>query len=186
MNHELTDNDVTDETTQTTTPSSNGLSLAPSSSTSKPQTPAITAPVSPSPPLTPAPPTLLHTTPPHPITHHTNPPSLPDERTFLSYLRLSTYLAIVGLALILSFHLKHAPSALELRIALPLGILFWILSLTLLGAGVSNYVVTVTRYGQRRALVQTGWKTQVVLGVVGGVIVGCCGLFLGVEGGRDT
>jgi len=108
-------------------------------------------------------------------------PIPPDERTFLSYLRLSIYLAIVGIAIILSFHLKNKPTALELRVAFPLGILFWILSLLLLGVGVSNYIITVTRYGQRRALVQTGWKTQGVLAVVSCAIVGCCGLFLGIE-----
>jgi uncharacterized membrane protein YidH (DUF202 family) len=85
-----------------------------------------------------------------------------SERTFLSWLRLAVYLAVVGVALVVSFHLKNKPSELELKVALPLGVVFWVLSLVCLGAGVSNYIVTLTMYGQRRALVQTGWKTQAV------------------------
>lgn len=85
-----------------------------------------------------------------------------NERTFLSWLRLAVYLAVVGVAITISFHLKNQPSALEKKVALPLGTLFWVLSLVCLGAGLSNYIVTVTRYGQRRAIVQTGWKTQMV------------------------
>jgi len=85
-----------------------------------------------------------------------------NERTFLSWLRLAVYLAVVGVAITVSFHLKNQPSALEVKVALPLGTLFWVLSLVCLGAGLSNYIVTVTRYGQRRAIVQTGWKTQMV------------------------
>lgn len=45
---------------------------------------------------------------------------------FLSWLRLSIYMAIVGIAILLSFHLKLQPSALEKRFALPLGIIFWV------------------------------------------------------------
>lgn len=45
---------------------------------------------------------------------------------FLSWLRLSIYMAIVSIAILLSFHLKLQPSALEKRFALPLGIIFWV------------------------------------------------------------
>jgi len=122
-----------------------------------------------------------------------------NERTFLSWLRLAVYLAVVGVAITVSFHLKNQPSALEVKVALPLGTLFWVLSLVCLGAGLSNYIVTVTRYGQRRAIVQTGWKTQMVcilsvlvsghdqadhykvFTVISTTIVGCCALFLAVD-----
>ncbi|KAK3400106.1 hypothetical protein B0T20DRAFT_407850 [Sordaria brevicollis] len=51
-----------------------------------------------------------------------------NERTFLSFLRLSIYMAIVSVAIVLSFHLRKAASDLELRMAKPLGIIFWGLS----------------------------------------------------------
>ncbi|KAI3400593.1 hypothetical protein diail_2796 [Diaporthe ilicicola] len=55
-----------------------------------------------------------------------------NERTFLSYLRLSIYMAIVSVAIVLSFHLKSRPSAAELRMAKPLGLVFWVLSVACL------------------------------------------------------
>lgn len=85
-----------------------------------------------------------------------------NERTFLSWLRLSMYLAVVSVAIVISFHLKTKPSELELRMALPLGCIFWVLSLACLASGMANYVRTVTRYSRRAALVQSGWKTQLV------------------------
>lgn len=36
-------------------------------------------------------------------------------------------MAIVSVAILISFHLKHQASHLEKRIALPLGIVFWLL-----------------------------------------------------------
>ncbi|KAH7150004.1 hypothetical protein B0J13DRAFT_549315 [Dactylonectria estremocensis] len=63
-----------------------------------------------------------------------------NERTFLSYLRLSIYMAVVSIAITLSFHLKNEPSSLELRMAKPLGIIFWALSVMTLFAGVGNYI----------------------------------------------
>lgn len=71
-------------------------------------------------------------------------------------------MAIVAVAILISFHLKHKPTPIELQIALPLGIIFWILSVACLASGLANYIKTVTRYSRRQALVQTGWKTQVV------------------------
>lgn len=85
-----------------------------------------------------------------------------NERTFLSWLRLSVYMSIVSVAIIISFHLKSEPTIIEKRIALPVGLIFWVLSLACLGSGVANYVKTVTKYSRRQALVQSGWKTQVV------------------------
>ena len=87
---------------------------------------------------------------------------------FLSYLRLSVYMSIVSIAIILSFYLKSTPTALELRMALPLCIVFWCLGLMCLGLGFGNYIKTVTKFSKRSAMVQTGWKTQIVsLTVVG-------------------
>ena len=71
-------------------------------------------------------------------------------------------MAIVAIAILISFHLKHDATALEKRVALPFGLVFWLLALACLGSGVGNYVKTVSRYSRRQALVQTGWGTQVV------------------------
>ena len=85
-----------------------------------------------------------------------------NERTFLSWLRLSVYMAVVSVAIVISFHLKSQPTSIEKRIALPVGLVFWLLSLACLISGFANYVKTVRKYARRKALVQSGWKTQVV------------------------
>ena len=85
-------------------------------------------------------------------------------QTFLSYLRLSVTMAVVSVAIVLSFHLKHEPTPLELRMSRPLGVIFWVLSLAALAAGLGNYMKTVNKYSRRVAIVQTGWKTQSVCG----------------------
>ncbi|KAK3339241.1 hypothetical protein B0H65DRAFT_475839 [Neurospora tetraspora] len=97
-----------------------------------------------------------------------------NERTFLSFLRLSIYMAIVSVAIVLSFHLRKAASELELRMAKPLGIIFWALSVSCLGVGVANYIQTVNKYSRRAAIVQTGWRTQTIMGVIALSIVGAC------------
>lgn len=71
-------------------------------------------------------------------------------------------MTIVSIAIVISFHLKSQPSRLELRMAKPLGIMFWLLSLVCLAVGLGNYIRTVTKYSRRAAIVQTGWKTQAV------------------------
>jgi hypothetical protein len=81
---------------------------------------------------------------------------------FLSWLRLATYMAVTSVAIVTSFHLKSKPTTLELRLALPFGIIFWLLSLACLLAGLANYIWTVVRYSRRTALVQSGWKTELV------------------------
>jgi hypothetical protein len=68
----------------------------------------------------------------------------------------------VALAIVISFHLKREPSPLELRMALPFGIVFWFLSLACLLSGVFNYYQTVMQYSKRSAIVQSGWKTEMV------------------------
>ncbi|KAI9732369.1 MAG: hypothetical protein M1834_001576 [Cirrosporium novae-zelandiae] len=103
---------------------------------------------------------------------------LANERTFLSYLRLSIYLAIVSSAILLSFHLQHKATPLEKRYALPLGIIFWVLALACLINGVANYVKTVGKYGRRKGKVQSGWKTQTVFTIVATAIIATCVLLL--------
>lgn len=104
-----------------------------------------------------------------------------NERTFLSWLRLSIYMAIVSVAIFVNFHLKSQPTSLEQRLSHPLGILFWLLSLACLATGLAIYMRTVTKYARRRALVQTGMKTQIMFGIVSVAIITACGLFLGAE-----
>lgn len=81
---------------------------------------------------------------------------------FLSWLRLATYMAIVAVAILISFHLKHKPTPLERRVALPFGLIFWLLAIACLVSGLHNYIKTVTRYSKRQALVQSGVGTQIV------------------------
>ncbi|PLB44465.1 hypothetical protein P170DRAFT_287096 [Aspergillus steynii IBT 23096] len=104
-----------------------------------------------------------------------------NERTFLSWLRLSMYLGVVSLAIIISFHFHGEPTGLERRMALPLGIIFWVLSIASLVNGFANYVRTVRKYSRRAALVQSGWKTQMTFTVVGTAILGSCILFLATD-----
>ncbi|CAK7224403.1 hypothetical protein SBRCBS47491_005539 [Sporothrix bragantina] len=99
---------------------------------------------------------------------------LANERTFLSYLRLSMTMAVVAVAIVLSFHLKSQPSPLELRMARPLGIIFWLLSILTLFVGVANYIKTVNKYSRRQAIVQSGWKTQSIMAAVALSILGSC------------
>ncbi|KAI4870094.1 hypothetical protein F4820DRAFT_321212 [Hypoxylon rubiginosum] len=104
-----------------------------------------------------------------------------NERTFLSYLRLSIYLAIVAIAIVLSFHLKSKPSHLELRMALPLGIVFWLLSLSCLVLGFGNYIKTLDKYSKKVAIVQTGWRTQSIMSLITLSIIGTCVILLVTE-----
>jgi len=101
-----------------------------------------------------------------------------NERTFLSWLRLSTYMTIVAVAVVLSFHLKSQPTKTELKLALPFGLVFWLLSVASLGSGIVTYCRTVVRYSKRTALVQSGWKTELVMISVAITIVAACILFL--------
>jgi hypothetical protein len=71
-------------------------------------------------------------------------------------------MSIVAVAILISFHLKAEASALEKKIALPFGLVFWLLAISCLGAGAWNYGKTVEGYARRKALVQTGVGTQVV------------------------
>jgi hypothetical protein len=88
------------------------------------------------------------------------------------------YLSIVACAIIMSFHLRSQPTSLERRMAMPLGIVFWVLSLFCLVSGFATYVRTLTKYSRQKALVQSGWKTQAVFTVVAAAIIGTCILLL--------
>lgn len=71
-------------------------------------------------------------------------------------------MAVLSVAITLSFHLKHRATELERRVAKPLGAVFWLLSVAMLALGLANYVGTVNKYGRRAAIVQSGWRTQLV------------------------
>ncbi|EMR61642.1 hypothetical protein MGN70_014289 [Eutypa lata] len=101
-----------------------------------------------------------------------------NERTFLSYLRLSIYMAILAVAITLSFHLKSRPSDVELRMALPLGLVFWVLAVACLAMGLGNYIKTVNKYSRRAALVQTGWRTQSIISLIAIAIIATCVVLL--------
>jgi len=97
---------------------------------------------------------------------------LQKSKAFLSYVKLSIYLAVVSVAIVLSFHLRQQPTRLELRMAVPLGAIFWVLSLACLGVGLANYMNTINKYGRKAAIVQTGWRTQMMVGTIATCIVG--------------
>jgi hypothetical protein len=69
-------------------------------------------------------------------------------------------MSVVAIAIVVSFHLKHAPSELELKMAV-----------CCLALGSGNYMKTVTKYSRRQAIVQTGWKTQSVCFGLKGVVI---------------
>lgn len=104
-----------------------------------------------------------------------------NERTFLSWLRLAVYLAVVSVAILINFHLKHKTTELEERLSHPLGLIFFVLSLACLASGFANYIRTIAKYARRQALVQTGAKTQMIFGVVATSIIAACAVFLGAE-----
>lgn len=91
------------------------------------------------------------------------------------------YLAVVSVAIIVSFHIRNQPTKLERRMALPLGLVFWVLSVACLINGVTNYIRTVKKYSRKAALVQSGWKTQSVVVTLASTILGCCVLFIVVD-----
>ncbi|ODA77691.1 hypothetical protein RJ55_06293 [Drechmeria coniospora] len=93
---------------------------------------------------------------------------------FLSSLRLALYMAVVAIAITLSFHLTHQPTDLERRMAKPLGAIFWALSVVTLFMGFGNYIKTMHKYSQRMAIVQSGWRTQLVLALLATCIIGTC------------
>ncbi len=49
-------------------------------------------------------------------------------------------MSIVAVAIVLSFHLRKTATEIELRMAKPLGAIFWVLSVSCLGVGVANYL----------------------------------------------
>ena len=85
-----------------------------------------------------------------------------NERTFLSHLRLGLYLAIVAAALLISFHFKEPPTEEERKVGLPLGIVFWVLSLGACASSVALYIKHLEGYGHRRPIVQSGWVARSV------------------------
>ncbi|KAI5801565.1 hypothetical protein DFH27DRAFT_61627 [Peziza echinospora] len=101
-----------------------------------------------------------------------------NERNFLSWLRLSVYLAILSIAITMSFHLQTPPTKLEAKVALPLGLVFWALALLTLATGLGNYLGTIEKYRKKSAVVQAGWKTQTVGFFYVSRVWGVCGLIV--------
>ncbi|KAK6350250.1 hypothetical protein TWF696_006485 [Orbilia brochopaga] len=101
-----------------------------------------------------------------------------NERNFLSWLRLSSYLCVMSLAVMTTFHFTSQPTKLERRVAFPLGLVFWILAMLSLACGVANYLKTVEKYSRKVPVVQSGWPTQLLSGVVAATVISCCVLFL--------
>ncbi|KIE02125.1 DUF domain-containing protein, partial [Metarhizium majus ARSEF 297] len=66
-----------------------------------------------------------------------------NRAAFLSYLRLSVFMAILSVAITLSFHINSKPTDLERRISKPLGAIFWVFSVVMLGLGLANYISTL-------------------------------------------
>ena len=84
-------------------------------------------------------------------------------------------MAIFSVALVINFHLRQQSPKEEKLASLPLGIVFFVLSFVCLINGLIHYLRTADRYGRRAALVQSGWKFQIVVGVVAAaIIVTCC------------
>lgn len=94
------------------------------------------------------------------------------------------YLAVVSVAILINFHLKHQPTLLEQQISHPLGFIFWVLALACLAAGFANYIRTIAKYARKAALVQSGLKTQIVFGIVSTAIIAACTVFLAAEAQR--
>ncbi|KAL9049783.1 MAG: hypothetical protein Q9162_007030 [Coniocarpon cinnabarinum] len=104
-----------------------------------------------------------------------------SERTFLSNLRLGTYLALVAGAIVVQFHFAdynesgdYIPRPLDRRVALGLSAVFAVYSLIWLSVAVTNYVRTVEGYARKRALVQSGWKTNSLVGSLGVMVLATC------------
>jgi hypothetical protein len=49
-------------------------------------------------------------------------------------------MAIASIVITMSFHIKRAPTELELKMAKPIGAVFWLLSVMTLLLGVGNYM----------------------------------------------
>lgn len=72
-------------------------------------------------------------------------------------------MAVVSVAIVLSFHLKNEPSDFELRMAKPLGIVFWILAVSCLFLGVGNYISRWLQHheeGSADRLIRNGREIQ--------------------------
>ncbi|KAI5293863.1 hypothetical protein KEM52_005089 [Ascosphaera acerosa] len=115
-----------------------------------------------------------------------------SERTLLSWVRLSMYLSVVSCAVLVSFQLRAratgpsdpaGPTDLEARVARPLGIVFWLLAVSALANGFANYVSTLAKYSRGSEEVHSGVWTQVLYGIMSGVIVATCIILLVGGGG---
>ncbi|KAI0199248.1 hypothetical protein F4808DRAFT_218264 [Astrocystis sublimbata] len=109
-----------------------------------------------------------------------------NERTFLATLRLAVYMAIVAVAIAISFHLRRPPTAFEQHIAKPLGLIFWVLSVACLVVGLGNYITTVNKYSRKVAIVQSGLWTQFTMSFIAFSIFATCVALLVIDMIQDT
>lgn len=103
-----------------------------------------------------------------------------NERNFLSYLRLSVYLALCGTAFMVSFDLDNKPQAMKPLTSTYIGIMFWCLGILCLGSGLWNYLRSLRKYSQQIIIVQSGWVTQLILIAIAASICGVC-FFLAIQ-----
>ncbi|GAO49418.1 hypothetical protein G7K_3568-t1 [Saitoella complicata NRRL Y-17804] len=102
-----------------------------------------------------------------------------NERTFLSWLRLSLTLTLVGLAFVLKFDLNaiDEPSHEERTLALPLGYTFIALAILSVGVGLANYLRLLSLLVRKAAIVQPNkWITGVAFGI--GTVIASVSIFL--------
>lgn len=101
-----------------------------------------------------------------------------NERTFLSYLRLSVSMAILSMALVISFSFETPRFHVKPRLSQSLGLTFWCLGVICLCLGLGTYLKTVTKFSHSAVIVQSGWKTQFTLAAVAALICCVCILFI--------
>ncbi|TQS36833.1 hypothetical protein Golomagni_02707 [Golovinomyces magnicellulatus] len=94
-----------------------------------------------------------------------------NERTFLSYLRLSVSMAILSMALVISFSFEAPRFHVKPRLSQSLGLTFWGMSVICLGLGLGTYLKAVTKLSQSAVIVQSGWKTKFVSRLISAVLL---------------
>lgn len=111
-----------------------------------------------------------------------------NERNFLSMLRLTLYLGLVGVVVLFNTRLpttgdnKEKPDKnkvhLNEKIAISLGIVFCVLSIFGLWATVNNYISTIGGYAKQRSVVQTTPLAQLLVLASGAAIFAANIIFL--------
>lgn len=85
-------------------------------------------------------------------------------------------------AVIINFSLNPgSPDKIARQYHFPIGVLFIVASLLALLVGLINYFKTIRLYGERRAVVQVGFKTQSIAVVLGCFIISVALLFIATK-----